>query len=200
VALYVDPVCPYTWVASRWLIEVERQREIDLELHVMSLRMLNENRVVDPDYRAIIEASSGPARVATAVRVNHGPEALRAWHTAFGLQIFDHWRYPDRAELHAAAEHALAATGLPVALAGVADSTQYDEALRRSHTAGAAPVGAEGGTPVIHIDGAAFFGPVLNAIPRGADAVRVFEGVRLLAGCRDFYELKRTRTEPPRFG
>jgi hypothetical protein len=200
VDLYLDPICPYTWVASRWLLEVEQQRDTDLQFHVMSLRILNEDRVLGADYQAIIEASTGPSRVATAVSVNHGPEALRAWHTAFGSEIFDHWRYPDPAEYHTAAEHALAATGLPVELASVADSTKYDEPLRRSHTEGAAPVGVDAGTPVIHIDGAAFFGPVLNAVPRGADAVRVFDGVRLLAGSADFYELKRTRTAPPEFG
>jgi hypothetical protein len=166
----------------------------------MSLRMLNEDRVVDEGYRATIEASSGPSRVATAVWVNHGPDVLRAWHTAFGLEIFDHWRYPDRAEYQKAAEHALVATGLPWVLASVADSTEYDEPLRRSHAEGAAPVGVDGGTPVIHIDGAAFFGPVLNAVPRGADALRVFDGVRLLAGSSGFFELKRTRTAPPEFG
>jgi hypothetical protein len=138
--------------------------------------------------------------VATAVWVNYGPEALRAWHTAFGSEIFDQWRLPDGAEYHAAAENALAAAGLPVVLASVADSTEYDEPLRHSHTEGAAPVGVDSGTPVIHIDGAAFFGPVLNAVPRGADALRVFDGARLLAGSPDFFELKRTRTAPPEFG
>jgi len=199
VDLYVDPVCPYTWVASRWLIEVERQRDIELTLHVMSLRMLNEGRVVDADYGANLEASSGPSRVAAAVRVAHGADALRAWHTAFGSRIFDRWRYPERAEYEAATEAALMATGLPVSLAAVADSTEYDEPLRRSHLEGTAPVGVETGTPVVHIDGAAFFGPVLNAVPRGADALRVFDGVRLLTRCPDFFELKRTRTQPPVF-
>jgi hypothetical protein len=199
VDLYVDPICPYTWVASRWLLEVERQRDIELRLHVMSLRLLNENRFVDADYQANIDVSSGPARVAAAVRVTYGPEALRAWHTAFGSRIFDRWRYPDRAEYDAATEHALVATGLPVELARVAESTEYDEQLRRSHIEGTAPVGVDGGTPVVHIDGAAFFGPVLNAVPRGADALQVFDGVRLLAGCSDFFELKRTRTAPPVF-
>jgi hypothetical protein len=199
VDLYVDPICPYTWVASRWLLEVERQRDLDLHFHVMSLRMLNENRVVDAEYQAIIDTSIGPSRVATAVWVNYGAEALRAWHTAFGSEIFDYWRMPNRAEYYAAAEHALAATGLPVLLAAVADSTEYDEPLRRSHTEGAAPVGISGGTPVIHIDGAAFFGPVLNAVPRGADALHVFDGARLLAGSSVFFELKRTRTAPPEF-
>lgn len=199
VDLYVDPICPYTWLTARWLVEVERHRDIDVRFHVMSLRMLNENRVVDEGYRATIERSCGPSRVATAVWVNHGPEAMRAWHTAFGLEIFDHWRYPEPQEYDAATKRALAAAGLPVALADVAGSTEYDEPLRRSHTEGAAPVGVDGGTPVIHIDGAAFFGPVLNAVPRGADALRVFDGVRLLAGSTDFFELKRTRTAPPEF-
>jgi hypothetical protein len=186
-------------VASRWLLEVERQRDIDLSFHVMSLRMLNENRFVDPDYQAVIEVSSGPSRVAAAVCGIYGPAALRAWHTAFGSRIFDHWRYPERAEYDAATQDALVATGLPVELARVADTTEYDEQLRRSHLEGTAPVGVDGGTPVVHVDGAAFFGPVLNAIPRGAEALRLFDGVRLLAGCPDFFELKRTRTAPPVF-
>ena len=197
VDLYVDPVCPYTWVASRWLVEVERQRDIELTLHVMSLRMLNEDRPVDAGYRANLDVSSGPSRVAAAVCVKYGAEALRAWHTAFGSRIFDRWRYPDRAEYDAATQDALVATGLPAELAGVADSTEYDEPLRRSHLEGTAPVGVDGGTPVLHLDGAAFFGPVLNAVPRGGAALRVFDGVQLLAGCPDFFELKRTRTAPP---
>jgi hypothetical protein len=137
--------------------------------------------------------------VAAAVCVTFGPKALRAWHTEFGSRIFDRWRYPDPAEYDAATTQALAATGLPVELARVAHSTEYDEPLRRSHIEGTAPVGVDGGTPVVHVDGAAFFGPVLNAVPREADALRVFDGVRLLAGCPDFFELKRTRTTPPVF-
>ena len=199
VDLYVDPVCPYTWLVSRWLLEVERHRDLDLRYHVMSLRLLNEDRVVDTSYRSNIDISSGPSRVAAAVDVTHGSEALRAWHTAFGSRIFDHWRYPDRAEYDAASEQALAETGLPAELARAADSGEYDDALRRSHVEGTAPVGVDGGTPVVHVEGAAYFGPVLNAVPRGADALRVFDGVRLLAGCPDFFELKRTRTAPPVF-
>lgn len=199
VDLYVDPVCPYTWIASRWLLEVEKQRDLDLRLHVMSLQMLNENRVVEAGERARIDSSSGPSRVATAVWVHHGEDALRAWHTAFGAVIFDHWRIPDQQECRAAAEHALAVAGLPRRFAGAADSTEYDEPLRRSHIEGITPVGVEGGTPVVHINGAAFYGPVLNAVPKGADAVRLFDGVRLLAESPQFYELKRTRTTPPDF-
>jgi Mycothiol-dependent nitroreductase Rv2466c len=197
VDLYIDPVCPYTWIASRWLLEVAKQRDIDLRLHVMSLRMLNEHRVVDEGERARIDNSFGPSRIATAVWVHHGEDALRTWHTAFGTRIFNHWRWPDHEEYQAAAVHALGVADLPAGLACAAASAEYDVPLRRSHSEGVTPVGVDGGTPVVHINGAAFFGPVLNAIPRGADAVRLFEGIRLLAGCPDFYELKRTRTAPP---
>ena len=200
VDLYLDPVCPYTWVASRWLAEVERQRRLDLTYHVMSLRLLNEHRVLDEGYRASIESSDGPSRIATAVWVRHGPAALRAWHTAFGTRIFDRWRYPAPEEYAAASTQALASVGLPATLAEAAGSAAYDEPLRRSHEEGVRPVGVDSGTPVIHLDGAAFFGPVLNAVPRGAEALRIFDGFRLLAGAHEFFELKRTRTRPPDLG
>ncbi|WP_350276943.1 disulfide bond formation protein DsbA [Kribbella sp. HUAS MG21] len=192
VDLYVDPICPYTWLVACWLQEVAAHRTLDLQYHVMSLRFLNEDR--DGSH---LDGTEGPSRVATAVVVHHGREAFRAWHGAFGNQIFDHWRYPTPAEYRAAATEALAATGLPTALAAAADTTQYDEALRRSHDEGTVPVGVDGGTPVVHLDGVAYFGPVLNAVPLGDDALRLFDGVRLLARTRDFFELKRTRSTPP---
>ncbi|WP_436496979.1 mycothiol-dependent nitroreductase Rv2466c family protein [Actinokineospora sp. HUAS TT18] len=197
VDLYVDPVCPYTWVVSRWLAEVERQRAVELVFHVMSLRLLNEGRVLDEGYRKTVESTVWPSKVATAVWVRHGSDALRAWHTAFGTAIFDHWRYPEPDEYRSASRHALEAAGLPVDLADAADSPEFDAALRRSHTEGTAPVGADVGTPVVHLDGAAFFGPVLNAIPRGLDAVRLFDSLRQLAHSPAFFELKRTRSVPP---
>jgi hypothetical protein len=165
----------------------------------MSLRMLNENRDVDPGYLANTVRSCGPSRVAAAAAEHFGEGVLRDLYTAFGNAIFDHWRYPAPNELRAAMAGAVLRTGLPGWLAAAADSTEYDDALRRSHNAGVAPVGREAGTPVIHIDGTAFFGPVLNSIPRGSDARRVFDGVRLLAGVPTFFELKRTRTTPPVF-
>jgi hypothetical protein len=197
VDLYVDPVCPYTWVVACWLGEVAQRRDLDLRYHVMSLLMLNEGREIDEGYRRGLDRMRGPSRVATAVVTHHGPEAFRAWHGAFGNLIFDHWRYPPRAEYHAASLEALSTTGLPTTLADAADTTEYDEALRRSHDEGTLPVGVDGGTPVMHIDGVAYFGPVLNAVPRGDDALRLFDGLRLVAGCRDFFEFKRTRSTPP---
>jgi len=200
VDFYFDPVCPYAWIASRWLLEVERQRALELRFHVMSLRMLNEPRDdVDRDYLANVIRSCGPSRVATAAAAQFGEHVLRDLYAAFGNAIFDRWRYPPPDELRTAVAGALQQTGLPERLADAADSTEYDDALRQSHNAGIAGVGREAGTPIIHIDGTAFFGPVLNSIPRGQAALRVFDGARLLAGFPNFFELKRTRTSPPVF-
>jgi hypothetical protein len=200
VDVYVDPACPYTWLAVRWLAEVERQRSIDLHHHVMSLRLLNEHRALDADYRAAVEQTRGPARVATAVLEHHGERALRSWHAAFASTVFTHWHLPSADELDAACRQALVDSALPLRLAEAARTTTYDERLRRSHEEGVRPVGDDCGTPVLHLDGAAFFGPVLNATPLGADALRLFDGVRLLASLPDFFELKRTRTQPPDLG
>ncbi|MFH5229143.1 disulfide bond formation protein DsbA [Antrihabitans spumae] len=199
VDFHFDPVCPYAWIASRWLLEVDAQRTIQLHFHVMSLKFLNQDRVVDPWYSANVERTAGPSRVASAVAVHFGEKVLGDFYTAFGDAIFDYWRYPDPAELEAAVESALRHTGLPKSLASAANSSEYDGFLRRSHDAAVASVGREVGTPVISIEGAAFFGPVLNSIPRGVDALRVFDGARLLAGFPNFFELKRTRVSPPVF-
>lgn len=199
VDLYVDPICPYTWLAACWLREVERHRDLDLRYHPMSLRMLNEHRTMDDSYRANLEVSTGPSRVATAVWFGYGPDALRAWHTSFGLMIFDRWRYPSAEEYRTAAAGALRDIGLPESLVEAADTDEYDEPLRQVHLEGTLPVGVDGGTPVIHLAGVAYFGPVLNAVPTTQEALDLFDGCALLARCRDFFEMKRTRTSPPVF-
>ena len=128
-----------------------------------------------------------------------GEQVLDGFYTAFGEVVFDHWRRPSSAEYHAAIRTALSRVGLPGDLEDAMESGDVDEALRRSHEAGIARVGGDVGTPITHIDGVAFYGPVLNAIPRGDDALRVFDGARLLAGYPQFFEIKRTRVRPPVF-
>ncbi|HEX6248546.1 MAG TPA: DsbA family protein [Nocardioidaceae bacterium] len=200
VDFWFDPVCPYSWTASRWLREVEQRRSLRVRHHVMSLYLLNEHRTdVSAAYRRVVETSRGPARVAAAAATRFGEDVLGGLYTAFGELVFDHWRRPSAAEYHEAIRAALPRAGLPGDLEGAMESDEYDGALRRSHDTGIALVGGEVGTPVTHIDGVAFYGPVLNAIPRGDDAVRVFDGARLLAGYPQFFELKRTRVRPPVF-
>jgi hypothetical protein len=193
VNLWFDPLCPWAWLTSRWMLEVEKVRPVRTVFHVMSLSVLNEDRKVSPNYRRAMDNAWGPVRVALAVERDYGSEQLAAFYTALGTRI--HLHDEDVSQSTVAA--ALADLRLPPELIEAADTDDNDDALRASHESGIGPVGLDVGTPVIHVDGVAFFGPVLSPRPSGEQAGQVFDGVLGLASYPGFFELKRTRTVGP---
>lgn len=177
------------------MLEVEKVRPVTVDWHVMSLSYLNEGRELSEHYQALMESARGPVRVVIAARQAHGDDVVLPLYTALGNRFHREQAEPNRETVEAA----LTEVGLPTSLADAMESTDYDEALKAEHHSGMDQVGMEVGTPVISVEGVAFFGPVVSPAPKGEDAGRLWDGVRLVAGTDGFFELKRTRTREPQF-
>ncbi|MCX6401979.1 MAG: DsbA family protein [Propionibacteriales bacterium] len=194
--LWFDPLCPFAWITSRWLLEAAEVRHFDVEWHVMSLAYLNQDRDLPDEYRTMLAPAWGPVRVLIAAQERHGDKVLLPMYNAFGARIHHGGRSlhqePDGG-LGLIAE-VLAEVGLEEDLIEAATDASYDERVAKSHHEGMDAVGNEVGTPTIHVNGTAFFGPVLSKIPRGEDAGRLWDGTVAVASFPYFYELKRSRT------
>jgi 2-hydroxychromene-2-carboxylate isomerase len=197
VDFWFDPICPWAWIASRWMHEVEKVRPVTTHWHVMSLSVLNEDKEDLPErYRRLLDTGWGPVRVCIAAEQEYGSAVLGPLYTALGTRFHNNdQEHDDKSVLEAA----LAEAGLPPGLADAATSTEYDEALRASHKEGIDRVGYDVGTPVIAVNGKALFGPVLSPIPRGEAAAKLWDGVLLVTQTDGFFELKRSRDRDPIF-
>ncbi|MEU9337198.1 disulfide bond formation protein DsbA [Streptomyces sp. NPDC048290] len=196
VDFWFDPVCPYTWITSRWLLEVTEVRPVDIRWRLMSLSVLNEHLEVNPegDWGEYMWA---PVRVCAAVEERFGQRALGALFTTLGTRfhLLSDWDFAA----------ALTDAGLPGDLVEAAGSTAYDTAIRASHAEAVALAGDDIGTPVMALETppgeprTGFFGPVVSPAPTGETAGRLWDGVLHLMAVPGFYEIKRPRTEEPRF-
>jgi mycothiol-dependent nitroreductase-like protein len=201
IDLWVDPACPWAWITSRWLLEVEKVRDAKATFHVMSLSVLNEGRdELSESYKKLLRKSWGPVRVLIAAERLRGPGMVRELYGAMGRRIHERKTGTGRDMILGA----LAEVGLNPMLADAAEDASIDPELRASHDAGMKLVGQNVGTPVIQVpapDGhkIAFFGPVLSNIPRAEAAGRLWDGVLAVAGTDGFFELKRTRDRDPDF-
>jgi 2-hydroxychromene-2-carboxylate isomerase len=195
VDFWFDPLCPWAWMTSRWLLEAAAVRDLEPRWHIMSLAVLNEGRELPEEYQAGMVRSLRMGRVVVAAAAKAGEEVLGDLYTALGNRIHLGGREIDRALL----EEALVEVGLPSDLADAADSDEHDEELRASHQRAMDLVGEDVGTPVISVADVAFFGPVVTPAPKGEAAGRLWDGVLAVAGTPGFFELKRTRTAGPDF-
>jgi 2-hydroxychromene-2-carboxylate isomerase len=195
VDFWFDPICPWAWITSRWLLEVIPMRDLKVQWHVMSLAVLNDGRDLSEDYAKRMQQAWGPVRVLIAAQQQHGDDVLLPLYTALGNRFHLAKSPIERDTIEAALNEA----NLPPQLADAMDSQDYDVALKASHQSGIERVGMDVGTPIVSVNGGSFFGPVVTPMPKGEAAAQLWDGLVLIAGTDGFFELKRTRDRRPEF-
>lgn len=203
VEMFFDPMCPWAWMTSRWLMEVEKVRDVRVTWRVMSLAVLNEGRDLPEDYRAFLDLAWGPVRLVIAAQQAHGDDVVKPLYDAIGTRFHPGGADPRDAEsVRRVLVESLAECGLEASLIDAAENVPGDDidvALRAAHERATDLVGTDVGTPVVAFGDTAFFGPVVTPAPKGEDAGRLWDGCVLVAGTPGFYEIKRSRTVGPDF-
>ena len=211
INFYLDPVCPFAWMTSKWVRIVMAQRDYTVDWRFISLRMVNADVDYDahfpPEYEAGHTAGLRLLRVAAKARAEQGREAVGPLYAAFGAYIFD--SEPDTSDDIPTRDHRgtrgfvepiLVEAGLPLELADALDDTSFDPEIRAETDEALTLTGKDVGTPIIHFEpptGVSFFGPVISRLPSEDDAVRLWDHVVGLASFPGFAELKRSLREQP---
>jgi 2-hydroxychromene-2-carboxylate isomerase len=196
---YFDPLCPWAWITSRWMLEVEQVRPVRVDWRIMSLAYLNlvqhEGKGLNEEYLERMNRAWGPVRVCAAAAADAGPEILGPLYTAIGTRFHNQGRREDPAVI----PEALAELGLPAWLADATETAEYDDVIKKSHHEAFDEVGLDVGTPVVKIRGKALFGPVITPAPKGEAAGELWDGLVLVSKADGFFELKRSRDRKPTF-
>jgi hypothetical protein len=195
VEFWFDPSCPWAWMTSRWILEVQAQKDIEVKWNIFSLAVLNEGRELKPEYRERIDKTWGPVRVIAAAKKKNGYEVVLPLYTEIGT-LFHPGAKPVAKDT---ISEALQNLKLDASLINFYDSNEFDQDLRDSTKAALDLVGDDVGTPIISVEGVAFFGPVITPAPKGIEALKLWDGVVAAASVPGFFELKRTRTARPQF-
>ena len=205
---FFDPVCPWAWITSRWVVEVQQQRDYDVAWKFISLKMINQDLVADwytPEYKAGHMAGLYAHRVCDEVRLRHGNMEVGALYTALGEAFHPGQRRPEiSADPQAFMAEMLAAADLPIEYAAHVDDESHDEYIRADTELAFSRTGRDVGTPIITFrpgasDEASFFVPVISEIPRGAAATRLWDAIDVLATTSGMAELKRSIRARPNF-
>jgi 2-hydroxychromene-2-carboxylate isomerase len=196
---WFDPLCPWAWITSRWMLEVEKVRPVRVDWRIMSLAYLNlvqhEGKGLNEEYLERMSRAWGPVRVCAAAAADAGPGILGPLYTAIGTRFHNQGRRDDPAVIPEALQEA----GLPAWLADAAETAEFDDVIKKSHHEAFDEVGLDVGTPVVRIRGKALFGPVITPAPKGEAAGELWDGLVLVSKADGFFELKRSRDRRPTF-
>lgn len=205
VDFFWDPVCPWAWLTSRWVVNVLEERPMTVDWKFIALRIVNEDRDYERDFRPGYERGHTRGlellRVAAAIRERVGPDAVLPYYTAVGEALHLHRRH-EEFDSPAGIESILRDLGHPADLAGAQLDPAFDAVIRAETATALERTGGNIGTPVLTFgppDGPSFFGPVINRAPKGAEATELWDAVVALGSNPHFSELKRSLRGRPQF-
>ncbi len=192
---WFDPVCPWAFITSRWILEVAKVREIEITWNIFSLPHLNKDREMPEKYKAIFANSWSCARIIKSVEKDFGKEKTLPLYSAISTRI----HVLKEAVSKDLLSDSLKEVGLDTRYLAEMENSDWDKQIIESHERGIKLVGDDVGTPIIAINGIGFFGPVISPAPKGEEAGKLWDGVVLAASYPGFFEIKRSRTVGPIF-